>query len=265
MLALLAATSSACGSSSADGSTTGAADSSVAPGLDMPRATIDFEERPEGPTTLEITLASAQEACVEAKLAQNIRVTPIVKSAAELVGPRRTVRAYYDGSKMGWYQTQINYHLNNDTCELEERRTRSVTVVVGREGRQLNTDHEGQVEVVDLPIEPSDVARAAPAVGATALRTVAGQPCASDSSKVAEPMPFVAEACFWQTHPEIRDNALQPVALYERIRDLASPDGPASVWVATSIRVGAAPPADAFALPSAEQPIPDKLFGSSGG
>jgi hypothetical protein len=234
----------------------------VAPGgFNFPRAVIDFEDMPEGVTSIETVLVAQQETCIEARRAENKPVNPQVKREQLLLMPRRTVRAYYDGARMAWYETENLLVVDERTCEIELERSRYVTVIDGAQGRQLKLQHEAPAETVEITITAADWQRAPP-VGANAsvLRSVAGQPCVFDPSSPRGASTWTTESCFWQTHPQIREPTLDFALLYARKPDPVMPDGASTVWRATRIAVGESAPAGALDWPSADKALPPTLF-----
>lgn len=231
-------------------------------GFNFPVAVIDFEDMPEGVTSVEIVTAAHQETCIEAQRAQNKAVNPPRKSEQDLLMPRSTVRAYYDGARMAWYETTNLHVVDPDSCEVKLERSRYVTVIDGTQGRQLKLEHEAPAETVELTITAADLQRAPP-VGpnATLLRTVSGQPCVVDPTTARAAAEVAVEGCYWQAHPQILDHTLKFVWLYARKPDpLGAPGGAATVWRATRISVSEKAPAGALDLPTADKAVPPALF-----
>lgn len=215
----------------------------------FPVAVIEFEERPTEATSLEIALATAQESCIDARRAAGQPVQLRVARAEDLVVVRRSVRAHYDGERMAWHQIDRFHELDEESCALRLRQSRSVTVIDSRASRQWNSGPDGDVERTELPVLPADLARAPPSMPASAaIRTVAGQPCAQDETSTDVPAPFMREPCFWRTHPQIRDHTLQHVPLYGELVDQLTGNS-SSVWRATRISVGERSLESAFELP----------------
>jgi hypothetical protein len=235
--------------------------SAAAGGFDFPRAVIDFEDLPEGVTAIETVLVAQQQTCIEARRAENKAVNPPLKREQDLLMPRSTVRAYYDGDRMAWYETVDLHVVDERSCEIKLERSRYVTVVRGGEARQLKLDHGAPAETVEITVTAADVQRPPP-VGANAvvLRSVAGQPCVFDPISPRGAGAWASESCYWQTHPRIRDQKLDFALLYARKPDLVMPTGADTIWRATRIALGEGAPAGALDWPSADKAVPLALF-----
>jgi hypothetical protein len=226
--------------------------------FDFPRAVIDFEDRPEGVTSIEAVLAANQQTCIDARRAEGKSVNPPVKREQDLVMPRRTVRAYYDSDRMAWYETEDLQFVDDRTCEVQLERSRYVTVIRGAQGRQLKLGYGAPAETVEITITAADLQRAPP-VGANAvvLRSVAGQSCVFDPASPRGAGTWAIESCYWQAHPQIREPTLDFALLYVKKPDPVMPSGAATIWRATRIAVGERAPAGALDMPSADQaPLP---------
>jgi hypothetical protein len=261
----LAALRRACGAASllllaACGRPDGAAPA-AAGGFDFPRAVIDFEDMPEGVTSIETVLVGLQQTCIEARRAENKAVNPPIKREQDLLMPRSTVRAYYEGDRMAWYETVDVLVVDERTCEINLERSRYVTVVHGAEARQLKLDHGAPAEMVEFTVMAADLQRPPP-VGASAvvLRSVAGQPCVFDPMSPRGAGAWARESCYWQTHPRIRDQKLDFALLYARKPDLVMPTGADTVWRATRIVLNEGAPAGALDWPIADKAAPATLF-----
>lgn len=226
-----------------------AAGGSEASGFGFPLAVIDFEERPREVTSLEFSLATAQESCIETLRAEGRPVRIRLQRPEELIVARRSVRAHYDGERMAWHQVDRSYQLDEASCELRLNESRSVTVVDRRSSRQWNVGPDGHSERVDLPVLATDLARSPPSIPPDApTRTVAGQPCSPDEVSIEGSAPFARGTCYWRHQRRIRDLQLQYVPLYSEIIDVVSGRS-SSVWQATRIAVGERSPESAFRLP----------------
>jgi hypothetical protein len=226
--------------------------------LSFPTAIIDFEQARESPALFEKAITLAQDTCIELKAAENRPVKPQRVTPDKLLNKTRLVRAYYDGSRMAWYETEQHYQVNDETCEVGLSRGRQVTVVRGAE---VFTFTSGDGEPAHVERASTDFAEPGlPIESPQTLRNVAGQPCVFDPQQTAVLGALQAEICYWGKHPGIRDGALSRVPLYQKSAAdaIEAADG-ALVWQAISIRE-TQPPEAVFAAPSVAKPPSESLF-----
>jgi hypothetical protein len=223
----------------------------------LPVATIEFRQGTHGVSSHEEMLALAQRTCLQVRAAEGLRPDVAAVSAADLAGPRRRVRAYYNGDRMAWYETNRLQHVDDTSCAMHDRLKKHVVIARDGEVFLFELDERGAAHIDRDPIEAAAIAAPRELAGGKLLRRVAGVDCVTDPDE-ASAFTVGVEACYWNLRPVIRDAGLAEVALHTLAPGIM-PDDPPVVWEATEIVTDTPPPAAAFEIPADGQ-APDARF-----
>jgi hypothetical protein len=216
--------------------------------LALPVATIEFHEGTDRVSSHEQMLVTEQETCLQTLSIAGRPAAIAATDAAALAGPRRLVRAYYNGDRMAWYEVNRMQDVDDSTCALVEQRERRVVIVRDGEVFLYEMGERGPASVERYPVETSAIAAPAELADGQVLRRVAGQDCLVDPEETLAASAGV-EGCYWHRRPAIRDAGLAEVPLYTRAPGVL-PDDPPTVWQAVEIIADRPPPDAAFEVPS---------------